>query len=168
MTTKLQDSAIKVVKDNAFKSGRGMEPIKVLRARASVALGSFTEEATSQTFTVGTIPADSILLGVAYKVHELADDGASIASATLDSGTSANADLYLDAVDVLTGSGSTGFVRGDPATVGDGTVSGGMPQQLAAALALELTVTADVNVDTLTAGDVEVFYYYFSPSDPDA
>lgn len=163
------DTEVKFTSDNAAKSSRGLEPIKQIKIRASVGRGDFTESATSQTFAASeAIPDNAVIMGVAKKVRQLADDGDAISSALLTSGASGNGDGYVDDQDILTGSGSTGYTREDPSGPGDGVAASAFPQALASGFTPEMTVTADVDVDTLTEGDFEVTYFFFAPTDPDA
>ena len=164
------DLIFKLTGYRSAKSGYGMEPIKPIRIRASASRGDFTASATSQTFQAAeSIPNNSILMGVSSNCRELLD-AEGIGAAALDSGTAGNTDGYVDNRNVLEGSGSTGFVVQDPTGPGDGVAAASFPQQLGAAggFTPQMTVTADVNLDTLTAGDVEVIYYYFCPEDPSA
>lgn len=162
---KFNDKSFKVVSQGAAASGRGLEPLKQLTKRVTIA--DMDAAATSQAVSIGDTPTNMILMGVTTKVFALADDGASIASATLNVGTAGNPDLLVDDLDILTGSGSVGFARQSPEVVGDDTIAQ-YPFPSAGALSLQMLVTADVNVDTLTALDVEVTLHYFAPTDPDA
>lgn len=167
MPTKLQDTSWMLTSDNAAKSGQGMEPIKKKRLDFSIADG--LAAATSDTKDLAfQLPAGSILHHVSYKIRQLATDGVvTVASATLELGDGADADRFLAAVDVLTGSGTLGFAVADPTDPDGAAGTDVYPQALSAATTIRATLTADVNLDTLTEFSATIWVDYMVPEDPE-
>ncbi len=160
------DTKIKFTSYDSVKSSPGMEPIKV--QKLTLDLTNMTAEATSDTADFSSvIPAGSILMGVSYNIRALATDGVvTVSSATVALGDGTDADRFMDEVDVLVGSGSTGFARVNPANPGG--ASDVYPLALATETTLRATLSLDVNVDTLTAFEMDIWVQYFSPTDPEA
>lgn len=148
-------------------SGTGAEAFKTLRWRITDAL--LTASATSQTLNADGVgpssadfPANGIMMQTSTYIHALGDNaGSTAASLTIDVGTAANPDLYVDALDCLVGSGTLGFAR----QAGDVTPPT-YPAIQASGIDLQIVVTSDVNVDTLLYLDVEIIVDYFLKTDP--
>lgn len=163
---RISDTEVRLTTPGAAKSGRGGDFIKKLTRRITAA--DLTDGDTSQTFVVGTLPAEAVLLGISRKVHTLISGG-TIDGATLDVGINGgNVDAYIDGADVFTG-GSTGMVREDVTSPGDGVTHSSLPAGNAADVQVDATITTSTgDVAEATAGDIEVILSYFHEGDPDA
>jgi hypothetical protein len=158
---KAADKEFKFIAEGAVKSGRGLEPFKRLSIRIDHSM--LTAASTSQTFAVGSIPANSIIMGVSTKKSAIVTGGA-ISAAVLNLGTSGNPDLLVDDLNLFLG---TGFARQIPASPGDDTYT--LPQVTTDALTIQAVVTTTgANVVAATTGALEATIYYFAPEDPDA
>jgi hypothetical protein len=164
--TNIKDKDLRFAREGGVRAGLGLVPVQVMAKRVTVA--DLDAEATSQVIDFDeALPAGSILMGIGHRVDELADDGESINAATLDVGvTGSNADRFVDARDILVGSGSTGYVREDPTAPGDD--SDDFPLPLSAETQLSILITTQVDVDTLVALDLTVYAAYFCLEDPEA
>jgi hypothetical protein len=160
------DSKIKFTSYDSVKSSPGLEPLK--KQKLTLNLSNLDAAANSDTADFANqIPANSILMGVSYNVRTLATDGVvTVSSAGVTLGDGSDADRFMSSVDVLTGSGSTGFARVNPANPGG--ASDVYPLALASATTVRATLSLDVDVDTLTAFEMDIWIDYYSPSDPEA
>lgn len=151
--------------DGSIVSGLGGDAIKVRRQRITAEmLAGLADEDVSEAFAFWTPPIGTILFGTFVKVHRLGIDDPedpTIASLVLDMGSVANPDLYVDNLNILLGSGSAVFSR----QAGDATPPVyGTP--LASAVALQTTITANVDLNTITELDIEIFQPHFLFTDP--
>jgi hypothetical protein len=146
-TGKIIDGAV-----TAAKFGSLVAPIQILRQR--IQHSDLTAAAISEAIAITGFPANSIPLGAVAEV-DTAFSGGGSASVTVEVGDAGGTSELFSGVEVFTG--ASGFVQGNV-----GALAGAW--KLEAAYAPIATFTSDVNVDTLTAGDLYIHIYYVTPS----
>lgn len=125
--------------------------LRLQKLTKQITVASLTAAATSQAIAFGSdLPADA-------QIHSAKIDittpfsGGGAANATADVGENGgDTDGYIDGANVFTGAAS-------PASAPRGVL---VPGQ-AASVTPVVTIASNVNVNTLTAGDILVTVYYF-------
>jgi hypothetical protein len=120
----------------------------------NITVADLTAAALAQTIAFDdTMPSDAMVIG-AQVVTETALSGGGAGNATVDVGEDAGTgdiDAYIDGANVFTGAPT-------PISTPRGV---GVPGQ-GASVTPSLTVRSNVNVNTLTAGDITALVYYIS------
>ncbi len=121
------------------------------KAIISYAQGDFTAAATTQTYTLYSAPAGTIVADFSYRTPTLLSGGA-VSACTLQAGKTGTTNGYITATSVFTG--------GTTVKAGDGALfnqAGG--DGLAAAIDLVAVITTTTaNVVALTAGEIHIFF----------
>lgn len=136
----------------AAKFGSLVAPVQILRQR--IQHSDLTAAALSEAIAITGFPANSIPIGAVAEV-DTAFSGGGAASVTVEVGDAGGTSELFSAVSVFTG--VSGLVQGNV-----GPLSGSW--KLEAAYAPIATFTSNVNVDTLTAGDLYIHIYYITPA----
>jgi len=136
----------------ALKNDKSIQGLATYTDSIRFTHSDLTTAGTTQTLTLA-IKAGQQVRSVAYKLHT-AFSGGSLSSFTIDVGDGVDADGYIDAEDIFTGAKAFGPDAVD-AKVGiigkvydvDDTI--------------DFLFTGSGNVDTATAGDIEIFFNIF-------
>lgn len=127
-------------------------------ARKVVSVADLTDAATSQSIAFDdTLPAGTVVLGSGFTLRTEFSGGSST-SCTADIGDAGDPNGWIAAADVFTGAG-TGIKNPS----GGAYLSASCDVQ-AAARAPAVLITSDVNVDTLTAGELEAWLVVKTPA----
>jgi len=132
----------------------GDEGGRVYKRTLRIQHSDLTAEAVNETVTdaIGAFPAGARMLGYRKKVDtEFSGGGAT--SCTIDAGFNGATDELDDGQDIFTGAGTT-------ETFGAGVNAAPETPRNLGALTLQATITADVNVDLLSAGDLTLEILY--------
>jgi len=116
--------------------------------------GDLTQEATTQTFTL-PIPAGGVIRGVGFYL-ETAFDGGSISSLTIDVGDGADADGYIDGVQIAVDGTEVFYAWNDGDLVQAADITN-HAKLYTTADTLDILFTGSHNVDTLDSGKITVF-----------
>jgi hypothetical protein len=136
----------------ALKNDKTIQGLSTYTDSIRFTTDDLTTAGTTQTLTLD-IKAGQQVRGVAYKLHT-AFSGGSATSVTIDVGDGADADGYIDAEDIFTG----GNAYGPDAVDAEAGILG---KVYAADDTIDFLFTSDVNVNALTAGDIEIFFNIF-------
>ena len=127
----------------------GQQPVK--EKSVKIKDEDLTLAAVSEAIAIPGVPANAIILYAYADLKEEFTDGAAIATCTVAVGDAGDVDELMDETSIITGAG-----LGGKWTVGTTKVG----PSFEAAYAPVATIAADVNVDTLTAGEVDVYVGY--------
>lgn len=121
------------------------------KAVISYANGDFTAAATTQTYTLFSAPAATVVSDFAYRAVTLLSGGA-VSACTLQAGKTGTTNGYITATSV--------FTAGTTAKAGDGTLfNQAAGDGLAAAIDIVAVITTTTaNVVALTAGEIHIFF----------
>jgi hypothetical protein len=168
------DTKIKVTSLNAMKSSHGLarQPGGIL-ARRIVDHTDFEAAATSDTvaFPAASLKNNDLVMGIGVKIHQTFETATGSGTIVLNVGDGSNADLYVDDLDILSGSATDGaYVAAATDSFGDatmGTSGAGFPFFVDGDEAPVITVTSDAqNMSTTTQGRLEVIFWGFRNEDP--
>ena len=170
MTDRVDSKAIKFTAENSVKASIGLPRNPGVLAMLEVSHSDFEAAALSDfvDFQTSSLKDEDLVLGIGVKVLEPFQTATGSGSMTLDVGTSANTDLYVDALDVLDGSQTAGhYHHEDVASFGDATVGNDIPYRITADQAPRITLTSDAqNLSTTTRGSAVVLFFGMRNEDP--
>ena len=133
----------------ALKRGQTIQELTGYTDSIRFTTDDLTTAGTTQTLTLD-IKAGQQVRSVAYKLHT-AFSGGSATSVTIDVGDSTDPDGYIDAESIFTGGNAYGPSAADAELGIKGKV-------YAVDDTIDFLFTSDVNVNALTAGDIEIFF----------
>ena len=121
-----------------------------------VAFADLTAAATTESIAFSSkIPAKAVVLGSWFDVGDLFSGGGA-SSAVIDVGDGVDPDGYVDGENIFTGAATGQRSKlAAPAALLSGTVDVADAERTPT-----VAITSDVNVDTLTAGDVTAYILY--------
>ena len=135
----------------ALKGDKTIQGLSTYTDSIRITHEDLTTAGTSQTLNASfPVKAGQQVRAVAYKLHT-AFSGGSLSAFVIDVGDGDDTDGYIDNVDVFTGAGAFG-----PGV--DGVMTG---KTYAANDNIDFKFTGSHNVDTATAGDIEIFFNIF-------
>lgn len=133
----------------ALKNSKSIQEIATYTDSIRFTTSDLTTAGTTQTLTLD-VKAGQQVRGVAYKLHT-AFSGGSATSVTIDVGDGVDPDGYIDAEDIFTG----GNAYGPDAVDAEAGILG---KVYAVDDTIDFLFTSDVNVNALTAGDIEILF----------
>lgn len=133
----------------ALKNGKSIQELATYTDSIRFTHEDLTTAGTSQTLTLA-IKAGQQVRSVAYKLHT-AFSGGSLSSFVLDAGDAVDADGYIDNESIFTGANAYGPDAVDAAASIIGKV-------YPADGTIDFVFTGSGNVNTATAGDIEIFF----------
>jgi len=133
----------------ALKRGQTIQELTGYTDSIRFTVADLTEAGTTQTLNLD-IKAGQQVRSVAYKLHT-AFSGGSASSVTIDVGDGTDPDGYIDAESIFTGGNAYGPSAADAELGIKGKVYAVNDQ-------INFLFTSDVNVNALTAGDIEIFF----------
>tara|TARA_S200002703_G_scaffold89755_2_gene77400 strand:- start:248 stop:691 length:444 start_codon:yes stop_codon:yes gene_type:complete len=132
----------------ALKGDKTIQGLSTYTDSIRITHADLTTASSSQTLTLA-VKAGQQVRAAAYKLHT-AFSGGSLSSFVIDVGDGSDVDGYIDNADVFTGAGSFG-----PASIGRaGKVYASNDD-------IDIKFTGNANVNTATAGDIEIFFNIF-------
>ena len=134
----------------ALKGDKTIQGLSTYTDSIRITHADLTTAGTSQTLTLA-VKAGQQVRAVAYKLHT-AFSGGSLSSFVIDVGDT-DVDGYIDNADVFTGAGAFG-----PAGIAAEILAG---KVYADDDTIDIKFTGSGNVNTATAGDIEIFFNIF-------
>ena len=133
----------------ALKNDKTIQGLSTYTDSIRFTTDDLTTAGTTQTLTLD-IKAGQQVRSVSYKLHT-AFSGGSATSVTIDVGDGTDPDGYVDAESIFTGVNAYGPSAADAEL-------GIIGKTYAVDDTIDFLFTSDVNVNALTAGDIEIFF----------